>query len=402
MKGLRAVDDKGTLARTGEVVRLNAAAPSLARAGVMAEAAEPGVRLDGVSKWYGAHAAVHNVSLGVRNGEFLTLLGPSGSGKTTTLMMIAGFAAPTEGRIVIAGRDVTDAPPHRRDIGVVFQSYALFPHLSVLRNVAFPLEARGVPRREIEPRVRKALELVKLGELADRYPAQLSGGQQQRVALARAFVFEPPLLLMDEPLGALDKKLREHMQVELLKLKSQLSATIIYVTHDQEEALVMSDRIVVMAAGTIQQIGTPEELYRRPANRFVADFIGEANILDGVVRTAGDPVLVQVGEATLAVAANHPWRTGDQLSIVVRPECIVLGPQAARCRNTFEATVEQAIYVGEASRYLLHLPGGHTVSAKLQHRDGHNAVSSGDRVLLGWDAENSWAVPGPARNDNPV
>jgi spermidine/putrescine ABC transporter ATP-binding subunit len=398
MRGLRVVGgDKGALARTGEVVRLNAAAPSPARAESIAE---PGVRLEGVSKWYGAHAAVRDLSLDVRSGEFLTLLGPSGSGKTTTLMMIAGFAAPSQGRIVIAGRDVTDAPPHRRDIGVVFQSYALFPHLTVFRNVAFPLDARGVARREIEPRVRKALDLVKLGELADRYPTQLSGGQQQRVALARAFVFEPPLLLMDEPLGALDKKLREHMQVELLKLKSQLSATILYVTHDQEEALVMSDRIVVMAEGTIQQIGTPEELYRRPANRFVADFIGEANILDGVVRAAGDHVEVEVGDAMLAVSAHHAWRPGDRLSVVVRPECIVLGPQAARCRNTFEATVEQAIYVGEASRYLLRLPGGKTVSAKLQHRDGQNAVSSGDRILAGWDAENSWAVPGSPGKDS--
>ena len=399
MKGLlRTVGEKGKPGRTGEVVRLNPAAPPLPQA----DEAEPGVRLDGVSKWYGAHAAVRDLSLAVRSGEFLTLLGPSGSGKTTTLMMIAGFAAPSDGRIVIAGRDVTDAPPHRRDIGVVFQSYALFPHLSVARNVAFPLEARGMARREIEPRVRKALDLVKLGELADRYPAQLSGGQQQRVALARAFVFEPPLLLMDEPLGALDKKLREHMQVELLKLKSQLSATIIYVTHDQEEALVMSDRIVVMAEGTIQQIGTPAELYRRPANRFVADFIGEANILDGVVRAAGDPLLVEVGDATLTVAANHAWHTGEALSVVVRPECVVLGPQAGRCRNVFEATVEQAIYVGEASRYLLRLPGGQALSAKLQHRDGDDAVASGERILVGWEAENAWTVAGPARRENPT
>lgn len=352
-----------------------------------------GVRLQGVSKWYGELGAVRDMSLDVRAGEFVTLLGPSGSGKTTTLMMIAGFATPNAGRIIIGGRDVTDEPPHRRGIGVVFQSYALFPHLTVFRNVAFPLDARGLSRRDIETRVRKALELVKLGDLADRYPGQLSGGQQQRVALARAFVFEPPLLLMDEPLGALDKKLREHMQLELLKLKSQLNVTVIYVTHDQEEALVMSDRVVVMSDGIIQQIGTPEDVYRRPGNRFVADFIGEANILDGAVRTVGDELTVDVGNGVVIATANRAWAIGSRVSVVVRPEGVSLGAQAAQCRNTFEGTVTQAIYVGAASRYFIVLSTGHGITVKLQHRDGHNAISTGDRILLGWEAENAWVVP---------
>ncbi len=246
------------------------------RAGVNPEAGQavPGVRLVGVSKRYGNLTAVRDVTLDVRAGEFLTLLGPSGSGKTTTLMMLAGFATPSAGEIFVDGRNVTREPAHRRDIGVVFQSYALFPHLNVARNVAFPLEIRKRPRKEINAKVRAALDLVQLGDLAHRYPNELSGGQQQRVALARAIVFQPPLLLMDEPLGALDKKLREHMQIELVKIKSCLNVTVIYVTHDQEEALVMSDRVVVMADGRIQQVGRPEELYQRPANRFVADFIG--------------------------------------------------------------------------------------------------------------------------------
>jgi spermidine/putrescine ABC transporter ATP-binding subunit len=353
-----------------------------------------GVQLQGVSKLYGGFHAVRTASLEVQTGEFVTLLGPSGSGKTTTLMMIAGFVAPTEGRIVIDGRDVTDQPPHRRDIGVVFQSYALFPHLTVFRNVAFPLEARRLPRREIEPRVRKALDLVKLGEFADRYPAQLSGGQQQRVALARAFVFEPPLLLMDEPLGALDKKLREHMQVELLRLKQQLNLTVIYVTHDQEEALVMSDRVVVMAEGAIQQIGPPEDLYRRPVNRFVADFIGEANILDGVVSATGREIVVDIGQGMqVRSAANGDVRLHERVSVVIRPECISLGPEASKCGNVFEAVVEQAIYVGEASRYVATLATGHLVCAKLQHRGGRSALGQGDKVILGWDPEQAWIVP---------
>ena len=357
-------------------------------------AAPIGVRLQSVSKRYGHRDAVSKLSLDIAKGEFITILGPSGSGKTTTLMMIAGFTMPSEGRIVIGGRDVTNAPPHQRDIGVVFQSYALFPHLSVFRNVAFPLEARRMPRKTIEQRVRQALELVKLGELADRYPGQLSGGQQQRVALARAFVFEPPLLLMDEPLGALDKKLREHMQVELMKLKNQLDLTVVYVTHDQEEALVMSDRIVVMENGTIQQIGSPEDLYRRPANRFVADFIGEANILEGRIVESGAHLVVEVGGGMrLATVAGHARNVGDRAAIVLRPECITIGRETAGCANRFDTIIEQAIYVGEASRYVGKLPNGQIITAKLQHAAGKAEIAPGDRVSFGWNAAQSWLVP---------
>jgi putative spermidine/putrescine transport system ATP-binding protein len=377
----------------GETVQPAAAAPSRPAPVAAAEGQRLGVQLQGVSKWYGGLAAIRDLTLEVRSGEFLTLLGPSGSGKTTTLMMVAGFATPSAGRILIDGRDVTDDPPHRRGIGVVFQSYALFPHLTVARNVAFPLEARGVARRDIAPRVRRALDLVKLGDLAERYPAQLSGGQQQRVALARAFVFEPSLLLMDEPLGALDKKLRQHMQMELIKLKSQLDVTVIYVTHDQEEALVMSDRVVVMADGVIQQIGAPADLYSRPANRFVADFIGEANILDGTLRSAGEALVIEIADGTVLVAAGAPAAMGERVAVVVRPESVLLGPAAAACRNAFEGVVEQAIYVGDALRYVVQLPSGQSISARLPHRAGGNAIAVGDRIRLGWDVESAWVVP---------
>ena len=377
----------------GQTVRPVAAAPGRPHRVAAAEGQRLGVQLQGVSKWYGHLAAIRDLALEVRSGEFLTLLGPSGSGKTTTLMMVAGFATPSAGRILIDGRDVTDEPPHRRGIGVVFQSYALFPHLTVARNVAFPLEARGVARRDIAPRVRRALDLVKLGDLAERYPAQLSGGQQQRVALARAFVFEPSLLLMDEPLGALDKKLRQHMQMELIKLKSQLDVTVIYVTHDQEEALVMSDRVVVMADGVIQQIGTPADLYSRPANRFVADFIGEANILEGTLRSVGEAFEIEIPDGTVFAAAGAAVATGERVAVVVRPESVVLGPAAAACRNAFEGRVEQAIYVGDALRYVMQLPSGQSISAKLPHRAGGDAIAVGDRIRLGWDVESAWVVP---------
>ena len=365
-------------------------------------AARPGVELQGLSKHYGSLGAVRDVSLDVRHGEFLTLLGPSGSGKTTTLMMIAGFISPSSGRIRVAGRDVTDDPPHRRDIGMVYQSYALFPHLTVLKNVAFPLEVRKVPSDRIQSRAMEALGIVKLAELADRYPAQLSGGQQQRVALARAIVFQPPLLLMDEPLGALDKKLREHMQLELMKIKRRLDVTVIYVTHDQEEALVMSDRVVVMADGVIQQVGSPRELYQRPANRFVADFIGDTNVVEGRVTSTSPTVTVSIAPgADIQAPADHAWSTGDRPYAVIRPECIRIGASARHCANRLDGIVEQIIYVGDSSRYIVTLSNGQSVKVKRPNSGEPQAADVGERVTLGWDVEATWLVADSASTATP-
>jgi putative spermidine/putrescine transport system ATP-binding protein len=358
-----------------------------------AAAATPSLRLDNLCKQYGNFDAVKAVSLDVHQGEFVTLLGPSGSGKTTTLMMIAGFVDPTSGRIGVDGRDVTDDPPHRRNIGMVFQNYALFPHLTVYKNVAFPLDVRRIPSSEIRERTMRALDIVKLKNLADRYPAQLSGGQQQRVALARAIVFGPPLLLMDEPLGALDKKLREHMQIELLKIKDRLGVTVIYVTHDQEEALVMSDRVVVMANGAIQQIGRPDELYRRPANRFVADFVGETNIIECRVISYGSSPAIAIASGTQVRApSNRAWTSGERAFLVLRPECVRVGARAEACENRMQGVVERVIYVGDVSRVLIAVSGGQTLSAKLQNGGEARSVASGDKVAIGWDSDATWLV----------
>ena len=372
------------------------AAPSAATAGGAARERgppAPGVRLERLCKQYGALPAVRDVSLDVRQGEFLTLLGPSGSGKTTTLMMIAGFIDPTSGRIEVAGRDVTDEPPHRRNIGMVFQNYALFPHLSVAKNVAFPLDIRRVPAAEARKRTQEALDIVKLGDLGGRYPSQLSGGQQQRVALARAIVFRPPLLLMDEPLGALDKKLREHMQIELMNIHERLGVTVIYVTHDQEEALFMSDRVVVMADGEIQQTGRPDELYQRPANRFVADFVGETNILDGEVAAGGMPAIVAVAPGLEVQArASRVFAKGERASVILRPECVRVGAAAEGCATRQRGTIERVIYVGDVSRILVRLAGGRVLVAKIQNSGSARDIVSGAGVTVGWDLDAAWLV----------
>ncbi|HUP54329.1 MAG TPA: ATP-binding cassette domain-containing protein, partial [Methylomirabilota bacterium] len=276
-------------------------ATSVAGSSVPAGASEagpatPALAIRGVRKLFGDFPAVDGIDLEVSRGEFITLLGPSGSGKTTTLRMIAGFVTQDEGSIEIAGQEMRRVPPYRRDVGMVFQNYALFPHMTAAQNVAFPLQMRNVPRSEQTDRVAEALELVKLASFGDRYPRQLSGGQQQRIALARAIVFRPRLLLMDEPLGALDKKLREGLQLEIMRISRQLEATVIYVTHDQEEALVMSDRIAIFDRGRIQQLGTGEDLYERPTSVFVADFVGESNMLRGRLERDADGTWLQRGE----------------------------------------------------------------------------------------------------------
>jgi spermidine/putrescine ABC transporter ATP-binding subunit len=302
------------------------------------------LRVEGVTKRFGEVLALDGVSLAVAEGELLTILGPSGSGKTTLLKVVAGFETPDAGTVRVDGAEITALPPARRDIGMVFQNYALFPHLTVKGNVAFPLEMRNVARAEIERRVGEALALVELAGYEARLPRQLSGGQQQRVALARAIVFNPRLLLLDEPFGALDRKLRETMQLEVRRLQRRLGLTTIFITHDQEEALVLSDRVAVMNKGTIQQIATTTEIYERPANDFVADFVGESNIFHGTSTEPG--VITLSGGRRLLV--NGAARIGDRLGVLMRPERF-----AASGVNTFSGEVLEAVYLGASFKLRL-------------------------------------------------
>ena len=373
-----------------------------------AVAAPPGERpalvVRGLRKSFGDATAVDGVDLEVRRGEFVTLLGPSGSGKTTTLRMVAGFMAPSGGSIEIDGSDMTHVPPYRRDVGMVFQNYALFPHMTAAQNIAFPLQMRRTVRPEITRRVADALALVKLEKFGDRYPRQLSGGQQQRIALARAVVFEPQLLLMDEPLGALDRKLREALQLEILHVSRQLGATVLYVTHDQEEALVMSDRIAIFSAGRIEQLGSGEDLYDRPVSLFVADFIGESNILRG--RYEGD-------DSGAGWVARGTWRwrvgsaaaqrsaltTGAAAALVVRPERIRIVAGDAGVpggTNAVEATVADALYLGSDRKYGLTLSDGQRAAVREQRDEGRRQWEIGDAVRLIWSIDDGVLVADPA------
>ncbi len=364
----------------------------------------PALVLRGLRKSFGDAIAVDGVDLEVRRGEFVTLLGPSGSGKTTTLRMVAGFMAPSGGSIEIDGSDMTRVPPYRRDVGMVFQNYALFPHMTAAQNIGFPLQMRRTSRPEITRRVADALALVKLEKFGDRYPRQLSGGQQQRIALARAVVFEPRLLLMDEPLGALDRKLREALQLEILHVSRQLGATVLYVTHDQEEALVMSDRIAIFSAGRIEQLGSGEDLYDRPASLFVADFIGESNILRGRYERDG------TGGAWLVRGA---WRwgvgrqaadragleNGSPAALVVRPERIRIVGAAEEVpagANAVEATVVDALYLGSDRKYGLTLPDGQRAAVRDQRDDEERQWQSDDAVRLTWSVDDGVLVADPA------
>ncbi len=343
-----------------------------------------------VSKRYGETRAVERVSLEVAAGEFLSLLGPSGSGKTTLLMMLAGFEVPSAGRLLVGGRDITRLPANRREIGMVFQRYALFPHMTVAQNVAFPLRMRGRPATERTVRVARALEMVQLGGLAERVPGQLSGGQQQRVALARALVFDPPVLLMDEPLGALDRKLRQHMQLELKQLQARLGATVIYVTHDQDEALAMSDRIAVLHGGRIEQIDAPRRLYEHPANLFVADFMGELNRFDGIAAGGESPeagvLAVNVeGQrllATLPAGAVAP-AAGNAVVIGVRPEHLRLTPAAAATPG-LPGQVLRTVFNGASITIHVTLASGRPVQAIASPQAGAADLQPGDPVLVGW------------------
>jgi len=360
---------------------------------------QPGaLTLRGVSKLYGDVVAVRDVDLEVRPGEFVTLLGPSGSGKTTTLRIIAGFTQPDDGTVVLDGQDLTRVPPHRRGVGMVFQNYALFPHMTVAGNIAFPLEMRRVPKAERAKLVEEALRLVRLEGLGDRYPRQLSGGQQQRVALARALVFHPSLLLMDEPLGALDKKLREALQLEVMRVSHQLGLTVVYVTHDQEEALVMSDRIAVYSHGRIAQIGTGEELYERPASLFVADFIGESNIFRGTLRPADGVVETELGPLRVQPEAwaRDDLRPGGRGAVVVRPERMWIRAPEAPARETDAAAlrgrIREVIYLGSTRKYVVELTPEVTATVRTQGRQLDD-VPTGPDVVVGWDVHDGVVLP---------
>jgi len=314
---------------------------------------EEKVVVENVSKRFGRTVAVNGISFKVMKGEFLTLLGPSGCGKTTTLRLVAGFYKPDEGSIIIDGKVMNDIPVYKRNIGIVFQNYALFPHMTVFENVAFGLRMRKLPENEIRRRVRSMLETVGLAGMEERYPRQLSGGQQQRVALARALVIEPDVLLLDEPLSNLDLKLRLQMRKEIRRIQKRLGITAIYVTHDQGEALSMSDRVAVMNRGRIIQMGTPTEIYERPADSFVADFIGEANLIEGRVEIVeGVRVGIRIGDTLLETVENHlRLRVGDEVFVVARPERI------RPSKEGIEATVEDAEFLGQIRRYYLRLTG---------------------------------------------
>jgi putative spermidine/putrescine transport system ATP-binding protein len=363
-----------------------------------ADPSEPHVEFVGVDKSYdGETLVVRGLDLAVRRGEFLTLLGPSGSGKTTCLMMLAGFEAPTAGEIRLAGRSLARLPPHKRNIGMVFQNYALFPHMSVAENLAFPLRARRMGRAEIARRVERVLEMVRLAGLGGRRPAALSGGQQQRVAVARALVFEPELVLMDEPLGALDKQLREQMQLELKHLHRTVGVTFLYVTHDQAEALTMSDRIAVFEDGRIRQLDTPEGLYDRPQNSFVADFIGESNRLEGhVLGPAGGLCAVEAcGGRRLLALPVCPAEAGQPTRLSVRPERISLAPLDGEAVNRLPARVLETIYFGDHRRVRVALDGGGELVVKLPFAAGGEPAEDGSRVEVSWRAEHCRALDPP-------
>ncbi|HSM70021.1 MAG TPA: ABC transporter ATP-binding protein [Anaerolineales bacterium] len=350
--------------------------------------AETAVELVNVIKRFGEVVAVDDVSLKIEDGEFFSLLGPSGCGKTTSLRMIAGLETATGGEILLHGRSMGQVPSFKRPVNTVFQNYALFPHLTVERNVAFGLEMQKVPKDEIKTRVADALEMVRMSEYARRQPNQLSGGQQQRIALARALVNRPEVLLLDEPLGALDLKLRKDMQLELKQLQEQVGITFIYVTHDQEEALTMSDRIAVMNKGRVLQIGSPEEIYEHPGTRFVADFIGETNFLEGTItEVEGEDITVLLdGQAVVKAHGHVSVEKGQVVSVVIRPERLSLGED-----GMLKGQVEEAIYIGTDMRYIIRLTDNTSVTVREQNLDHGRArrYYVGDQVGLNWNPTNA-------------
>ena len=357
------------------------------------DAAAPFVAFDRVQKSYdGETLVVKELNLGIGKGEFLTMLGPSGSGKTTCLMMLAGFETVTHGEIRLANRPINNIPPHKRGIGMVFQNYALFPHMTVAENLAFPLQVRRVGKAEIEAKVARALGMVQMGAFGGRRPAQLSGGQQQRIAVARALVFDPELVLMDEPLGALDKQLREQMQYEIKHIHEQLGVTVVYVTHDQAEALTMSDRVAVFNDGVIQQLSPPEDLYEHPMTSFVAQFIGENNRLPGRVRA------VEGAEAVIDIDGGHQTRAlavacggqGARTQLSIRPERVVVGAEGLPNRAT--GKVEELIYLGDHIRCRMSLMGLSDFIVKVPNTAGQTPLAEGETATVGWRTEDCRAL----------
>jgi putative spermidine/putrescine transport system ATP-binding protein len=340
-----------------------------------------------VTKAYGEVFAVKDVSIALRAGELTTIVGPSGSGKSTILGLIAGIIAPTAGRILVGGRDITWVSPAERNVGLVFQSYALFPHLTVFENVAFPLRVRRIRKVNISDQVMAALARVGLEDLIHRRPSELSGGQQQRVALARAIVFQPDILLLDEPLAALDRKLRESVRLEIRHLQKSLGITTILVTHDQEEALSMADQVITLDGGEVQQVDTPENIYRRPANRFVAEFLGIANMLEGEIKGAGDDTHILLTGGERITCRSHQYR-GSRVCGMLRPEQISL--ESNPDKGKIQAVVDEVIFLGEAARYLLTSKGGHHFVVQLSGQ--RQAFNVGSIVSLDWEPVDIWIL----------
>jgi spermidine/putrescine transport system ATP-binding protein len=359
---------------------------------------EVDVRLERVTKRFGDIAAVDDLSLDIEEGEFFSMLGPSGCGKTTTLRMIGGFEDPTYGTVFLGGRDVTDLPPYKREVNTVFQSYALFPHLNVRENVAFGLRRKKVDRSEIGTRVTDVMKLVDLEGFEERKPPQMSGGQQQRVALARALVNHPKVLLLDEPLGALDLKLRKQMQLELKRIQQEVGITFIYVTHDQEEAMTMSNRLAVMRQGKIEQLGEPEDVYENPSTEFVAAFLGASNLLEGDVKdqTDGDAtVLLSAGTSVMVPVDRIPQDAGTRVKVGVRPEKITIsneGTSVPEGLNSISGVLRMSTYIGVSHQYKVEGPGGTMLTVYIQNLGAEEAPRPGERVALSWKPEHTFAV----------
>ena len=356
------------------------------------------IELRGLTKCYGEEPVVNAVAVSIAQGEFFSLLGPSGSGKTTTLMMVAGFVRPDGGAILLDGEEIASVPPQKRGFGMVFQNYAIFPHLNVFENIAFPLRARHWAKEAVAERVSWALDLVRLGRFADRYAHQLSGGQQQRVALARAIVFHPPVVLMDEPLGALDKNLRFEMQVEIKEIQQRLGMTVLYVTHDQEEAMSMSDRIAILNHGRIDQVGSPGEVYERPANPFVGRFLGEANLIEGaVLGESGDIArLALPGGQELHAPRDHSCGSGRAL-LFIRPERVEIALGTAMLpdpgANILQGTVRRCSFLGNVLRYAVEVDGTSPITVDLQNAAGVVPLPIGAPVVLRWPVADSLIFP---------
>ena len=345
------------------------------------------VVFDKIDKSYdGEVLVVKNLNLNIEKGEFVTMLGPSGSGKTTTLMMLAGFETPTNGEIFLGNLPISKIPPYEREIGMVFQNYALFPHMTVQENLSFPLEVRKLSKTDVTDKVKKALDMVELGEFGTRFPAQLSGGQQQRVALARALVFEPRLVLMDEPLGALDKNLREQMQYEIKHIHERIGITVVYVTHDQSEALTMSNRIAVFNDGVVQQLSTPDILYEKPENSFVAEFIGENNTMTGLVKEInGEYCNVELDSGGIVKALKiNVSSVGDKTKLSVRPERVSINSKQSSSDNSFDGEVKELIYLGDHIRARLSVCGSEEFIVKIPN-EGDLDLKKDSKISVSWD-----------------